>query len=119
MQHTLRRTSGIWDWEKRNKHARVFFALGDETRLLLLAKLATGEYQSIAKLTEGSELTRQAVTKHLRFLEMVGIVRGVTAGREKLFQINTRRVKEVTKYLERVSAEWDSALARFKAFVED
>lgn len=114
----LRRNSGIADWEKRRKHALVFFALGDETRLLLLAKLATGEHQSISALTEGSELTRQAVTKHLRFLEMAGIVRGVRAGREKLFQINTRRVKEAKKYLERVSAEWDSALARLQAFVE-
>ena len=118
MQHTLRRSSGIANWEKRRKHALVFFALGDETRLLLLAKLATGEHQSISELTEGSELSRQAVTKHLRWLQMAGIVRGVKAGRENLFQINPRQVKEVKKYLERVSAEWDSALARLQAFVE-
>ena len=46
--------------------AEVFAALGDQTRLLLVAKLAAGQPQSIAQLTAGSRLTRQAITKHLR-----------------------------------------------------
>ena len=54
--------------------ASVFAALGDETRLGLLAKLTNGEPLSIARLTEGTKLTRQAVTKHLRVLEDVGVV---------------------------------------------
>lgn len=113
-----RRNSGLADREKRHKHAVLFAALGDATRLLLLAKLATGGHQSIAELTEGVELTRQAVTKHLRVLEMTGFVRGLPAGRQNLFRINPRRVKELQNYLARVSAEWDSALARLQAYVE-
>jgi hypothetical protein len=54
--------------------ARVFAALGDQTRLLLVTKLADGQPYSIAQLTEGSRLTRQAVTKHPRVLERVGRV---------------------------------------------
>lgn len=118
MQHTLRRNSGLTDWEKRHKHALLFAALGHEIRLLLLAKLANGELLSISELTEDSELTRQAVSKHLRVLEITGFVRGLRAGRQKIFQVNPRRVKELKKYLERVSAEWDEALAGLEAYVE-
>ena len=118
MRHTLR-NNRIKDWEKRHKHALVFAALGDETRLLLIAKLASGEQRSISELTEDSKLTRQAVRKHLRVLEMAGIVRGLRAGRENLFRINPRPVKQLKNYLELVSEEWDQSLKRLKAFVED
>ena len=60
MRKTLRRTT------TQPSYARVFAALGDETRLTLVAKLSTGQPNSISQLTEGSRLTRQAITKHLR-----------------------------------------------------
>lgn len=96
----------------------MFAALGDETRLALVAKLCTGESQSISELTEGSALTRQAVTKHLRVLERVGLVRCAQAGRERRFAFNPGPVGELKEYLEFVSAKWDEALGRLKAFVE-
>lgn len=98
--------------------ALVFAALGDETRLALVGKLCGGESRSISELAEGSKLTRQAVTKHLRVLERVGIVRCVQAGRERLFEFNPGPVEEMKEYLEFVSATWDEALGRLKAFVE-
>jgi DNA-binding transcriptional ArsR family regulator len=99
--------------------AAVFAALGDETRLSLLAKLCTGQQYSIAELTEGTKLTRQAVTKHLRVLERVRIVHGTRAGRESLFAFDPRPVIELKEYLELVSKQWDGALARLKKFVEN
>ena len=57
---------------RRLAHAPVFAALGDATRLALLAKLCGGQPRSISQLTEGSRLTRQAITKHLRVLESAG-----------------------------------------------
>src|SRR6202522_585995 len=98
--------------------AAVFAALGDETRLSLLAKLCDGHRYSIAELTEGTKLTRQAVTKHLRVLERVRIVNGTREGRESLFQFDPQPVIEMKEYLERVSKQWDSALVRLKSFVE-
>jgi DNA-binding transcriptional ArsR family regulator len=98
--------------------ALVFAALGDETRLLLVAKLSQGRPHSIAQLTVGSRLTRQAITKHLRVLEEAGIVHSVRAGRESLFEFNPEPMDELRGYLDRVSAEWDQALGRLKAFVE-
>jgi DNA-binding transcriptional ArsR family regulator len=92
--------------------------LGDETRLLLVAKLSQGRPFSISQLTRGSKLTRQAITKHLRVLEGAGIVRNVRTGRESLFEFDPEPIDEMRAYLERVSADWDQALFRLKAFVE-
>ena len=78
---------------RRHAPAPVFAALGDETRLGLVAKLCGGEPRSISQLTAGSRLTRQAITKHLRVLESAGIVRCVRAGRESLFEFNPEPMK--------------------------
>jgi DNA-binding transcriptional ArsR family regulator len=99
--------------------ASVFAALGDETRLGLLAKLTNGEPLSIARLTAGTKLTRQAVTKHLRVLEDVGVVFSVKAGRESRFALDPRPIVSAQEYLEHVSRQWDTALARLKALVEE
>lgn len=99
--------------------ALIFAALGDATRLALMSKLCRGETRSISQLTEGSRLTRQAITKHLRVLEGAGIVHGVRAGRQSHFQFDPEPIAEVREYLHLVSEQWDQALARLRAFVED
>lgn len=99
--------------------ASIFAALGDETRLSVLAKLAGGEPRSITELTEGTKLTRQAVTKHLKVLEDVGVVRAAKVGRESQFALEPKAIDDARAYLERVSRQWDDALARLKSFVED
>jgi len=103
---------------RRRQQAVAFAALGDETRLALLATLAAGEPRSIAQLTGGTRLTRQAVSKHLRVLEGAGMVRSVRAGRQALFGFEPACVNELQEYLQRLSAQWDQALARLKALVE-
>jgi DNA-binding transcriptional ArsR family regulator len=104
---------------QRRAQAAVFAALGDETRLALVARLYGGQRRSIAELTEGSKLTRQAITKHLRVLERARIVHGVREGRESLFEFNPQPIVELKEYLEAVSVQWDEALSRLKAFVEE
>ena len=100
-------------------HALVFAALGDQTRLSLVARLSEGQPYSISELTSGSRLTRQAITKHLRVLESAGLVRHVRAGRESRFEFDPRPIHNLREYLDDVSAQWDQALARLKSFVED
>ncbi len=99
-------------------HAPIFAALGDETRLSLVAKLSRGQPCSIARLTRGSRLTRQAITKHLRVLERAGIVHSLRVGRESLFEFDPERMLKIGEYLDLVSAQWDQALSRLKKFVE-
>jgi DNA-binding transcriptional ArsR family regulator len=112
--------SGRSPWvQQRRASAPMFAALGDGTRLWLLAKLSGGERFSISQLTEGSKLSRQAITKHLRVLERVHVVHSIRSGRENLFQFNPAPITEMKQYLNEVSAQWDEALARLKSFVED
>jgi DNA-binding transcriptional ArsR family regulator len=99
--------------------ATVFAALGDATRLSVLAKLSGGRRQSISRLTAGTRMSRQAVTKHLRVLADAGVVRSVRVGRESLFELQAQPIEEVRDYLNEVSLQWDDALARLKAHVEN
>ena len=103
---------------KRRAHAPVFAALGDETRLSLVAKLSGGQPRSISQLTHGSGLTRQAITKHLRVLENAAIVHSTHRGRESLFEFDPQPIEEIKEYLDLVFEQWDKALSRLKSFVE-
>ena len=98
--------------------ASVFAALGDATRLELVARLNDGQPRCIAQLTEGLDLTRQGVTKHLHVLERAGIVTSNTVGRESQYVYVPGAVKQATSYLETVSRQWDGALSRLKRLVE-
>jgi DNA-binding transcriptional ArsR family regulator len=99
--------------------ATVFAALGDETRLSVLNRLCNGVPQSISRLTAGTNLSRQAVTKHLRVLANAGMVRSVRVGRESLFELEPQPIEELRDYLDQVSKQWDDALARLKSHVEE
>ena len=96
----------------------MFFALGDETRLGLVSRLSDGGPMSIARLTAGFDITRQAITKHLRVMEEAGLVRSTQQGRESIWQLEQRRLAEARHYLQLISAQWDETLGRLKRFVE-
>jgi DNA-binding transcriptional ArsR family regulator len=96
----------------------IFAALGDRTRLSLLTRLSDGQTHSIAKLSVGTQLTRQAVTKHLRVLEDAGLVRSSRVGRESQFAFRPESLIEAKSYLDGVSRQWDDALSRLRVFVE-
>jgi DNA-binding transcriptional ArsR family regulator len=97
----------------------VFHALGDETRLALVARLCARGPLSIARLTDGSDVTRQAITKHLGVLAGAGLVHDVRRGRERIWELDTDRLDEARDYLERIPKRWDAALVRLKKFVEE
>ena len=98
--------------------ATLFGALGDETRLRLLARLSSGGPASIARLSERAHVTRQAITKHLEILAEAGLVRDDWRGRERVWRLEQRRLAEARAYLDFVSRQWDDALDRLKRFVE-
>lgn len=98
--------------------ASVFAALGDDTRLHLVARLSSGGPQSIVRLTDGVDVSRQAVTKHLEALANAGLVRSTKDGRERIWQLETRRLADAQRYLDQISSQWDQAIDRLRAFVE-
>ena len=98
--------------------ASIFAALGDPTRLRLVARLCEEGPLSIARLTEGADVTRQAVTKHVRAREDAGLVRASHVGRDRVWELRAARLEEVKRYLEAISTQWDGALRRLRALVE-
>lgn len=99
--------------------ASVFFALGDKTRLQLVAVLCAGGAFSIAQLTANTDLTRQAVTRHLQVLADAGLVADIKLGRERLWQFDPAQVEEARRSLEVIGRQWESSLGRLKLLVEE
>jgi DNA-binding transcriptional ArsR family regulator len=99
--------------------APMFAALGDENRLRIVARLCHDGPLSIARLTDGADVTRQAITKHLRVMESAGLVHVTRCGRETVWELDSKRLDQVRRHLDQISHDWDRALERLKHFVED
>lgn len=98
--------------------ASLFAALGDVARLRIVARLCDEGPLSITRLTAGSAITRQAITKHLQAMEHAGLVRSARHGRESVWQIEQQRLADAQRYLETISRQWDEALERLRQLVE-
>ncbi|MGI8690188.1 MAG: ArsR/SmtB family transcription factor [Thermomicrobiales bacterium] len=103
----------------RGDAAPLFAALGDETRLALVERLGASGPQSITRLTTGSAVTRQAITKHLHILADAGLVHDSRRGRERIWALDTDRLDEARRWLDQIAQEWDDALERLRLFVEE
>lgn len=99
--------------------AKVFAALGDPVRLSLVNKLNDSHLHSISNLTQGTKITRQAVTRHLTVLEGIGLVTKVKEGRETLYVLDPKPLKTMKEYLEIIAAQWDEKLNDLKTYLED
>jgi DNA-binding transcriptional ArsR family regulator len=97
----------------------VFAALGDATRLSLLGRLSVEGPLSITRLSEGTGVTRQAITRHLYALGDAGLVRHARRGRERVWELDLKRLEKAKRCLDQIAAQWDEAADRLKAFVED
>jgi DNA-binding transcriptional ArsR family regulator len=97
----------------------VFAALGDATRLSLLGRLSADGPLSITRLSDGTGVTRQAITRHLYALGDAGLVRNARRGRERVWELDVKRLEKAKRYLDQIAAQWDAAADRLKAFVED
>lgn len=98
--------------------ARVFAALGDETRLRLVTRLSEEGPQSIVRLRDGSAISRQAVAQHLKVLEAAGLARSARAGREQIWEVQANGLSHVQRYLALISDQWDAAAKRLQDYVE-
>jgi Predicted transcriptional regulators len=101
------------------RSAPIFAALGDATRLHVVSRLSNEGPLSITQLTEGSEVTRQAVTKHLSVLSTAGLVYDFRQGRERVWELKTRQLEQARRALDSISKQWDAALERLRVMVEE
>jgi DNA-binding transcriptional ArsR family regulator len=98
--------------------APVFAALGDPMRLQIIARLCGDGPLSTVQLREGAAISRQGITKHLQALERAGLVRSGRLGRERVWELEAKRLAEIRRHLEQISSQWDEALARLRMLVE-
>lgn len=102
-----------------DSHARLgadpFEALGDPNRRRILSLLAQGE-QSVGRLAAEFEISRPAVSRHLRLLREAGLVNEERHGRRRVYRLEERGAQAVRDYLEQV---WGDALARFRLTAEN
>jgi DNA-binding transcriptional ArsR family regulator len=98
--------------------APVFAALGDETRLRLVARLSRDGPLSITHLSADAPVTRQAITKHLHVLADAGLVTSCRHGREQIWELDAKPLRKAQRDLDIISRQWDQALGRLKALVE-
>lgn len=99
--------------------APVFAALGEPTRIALVARLCTEGPLSIARLSDGTGVTRQAITKHLHTLAEAGLVHDTRSGRERIWELETKRLERARRCLDQISNQWDAAIARLRTFIEE
>jgi DNA-binding transcriptional ArsR family regulator len=99
--------------------APVFAALGDATRLRLVARLCGDGPLSIARLSDGTGVTRQAITKHLHALAAAGVARHTRSGRERIWELEPKRLDNARRCLDQIADQWDAAIGRLRAFVEE
>ncbi|HEX2734811.1 MAG TPA: metalloregulator ArsR/SmtB family transcription factor [Polyangiaceae bacterium] len=99
--------------------AKIFFALGDVTRLSVLRNISSKGALSASALAVGSHVSRQAIAKHLRVLERARLVGHEKRGREVLYALRPERFDDVRAFLDAVSARWDRALERLRSSLEE
>ena len=101
------------------KTAPLFAALGDPVRLGMVSRLCKEGPLTTIRLKEETNVSRQAVTKHLRLLEVAGLVRSQRAGKERLWRMENKRLTHLRHQLDLISRQWDATLERLRSFVEE
>ena len=95
----------------------VFRAIADPTRRSIMTMLSSGE-RSLNEISSEYEMTRPAVTKHLKILEQGGLIRVRSRGRERLHALQPEGLKTVSDWLSFFDQFWDEKLANLKQAVE-
>jgi DNA-binding transcriptional ArsR family regulator len=96
----------------------LWSAVGDPTRRRMLDLLLAQGGGTATSLSGQLTVTRQAVAKHLVVLDRVGLVHGVTAGREKHYHVDSAQLARAVAQLADVGATWDRRLRRIKEIAE-
>ena len=99
---------------------RVFRALADPTRRLLLDRLFERDGRTLTELESELEMTRFGVMKHLRVLEDAGLVATRKRGREKLHFLNPVPIRLIhDRWIDKYTERRVSALADLKNELEE
>jgi DNA-binding transcriptional ArsR family regulator len=99
------------------RNDRIFAALADPTRRELLERLRLGD-QPVYELAEAFNVTRPAISQHLRVLREAGLVRETRSGRERRYRLHGTGLHEVAVWIARYEQFWDESLGRLGAVLD-
>jgi DNA-binding transcriptional ArsR family regulator len=100
-----------------NKVNNIFSALADENRRRIMVMLSQ-ESKSVNAIAEKFNISRPAISKHLRILERSKLVTQKKEGRERYYSFNPKPMKAVFDWLKFYDKFWDAKLNSLKLFVE-
>jgi predicted transcriptional regulator len=101
-----------------DEHAqRIFLALADPTRRLLLQQLCEEGSETAAGFATRLPITRQAIIKHLVTLEQAGLVTARETGRERRYMPRPEGLQAVTTWVETIEIQWDQRLAALRSYL--
>jgi DNA-binding transcriptional ArsR family regulator len=95
-------------------YERAIAALADPTRRQVLERLRRGS-QPVGVLAQGLEVSRPAVSQHLKVLEGAGLVSVQRQGTRRIYRVEIGGLRELRRYLDEF---WDDVLAAFQAEAE-
>lgn len=95
----------------------VFRALGDPTRRALVSTLAEGE-RTTGALAEPFDLSRPAISKHLKVLGEAGLVRRRRSGRHQVYALNAEHLRPAVSWLLQYREFWEGSLSALKDHLE-
>jgi len=95
----------------------IFGALADSTRRAIVVRLAQGE-ATVGELAEPFDVSRPAISKHLRVLERAGLVRRTPEGRMSRCELDAGPMQDAADWVERYREFWEQQLDRLKRYVE-
>jgi DNA-binding transcriptional ArsR family regulator len=97
--------------------ADVFHAVADPTRRAILDRLR-GRAVAVAELAAGFDMTRPAVSKHLRVLRQANLVREERDGRQRVYRLDPAPLRDVSQWVESYRTFWSANLASLKRHLE-
>jgi len=95
----------------------VYKALADQTRRTILSTLIPGDL-SVNAIAEQFDMSRPAVSKHLRLLREADLVRETRRGKNRLYRLNTEPLREVDHWLSEYRTMWEVSLQNLKRYLE-
>lgn len=93
-------------------------ALADPTRRAILAQLSLGE-RTVTELAEPFEITKPAITKHLKVLEKAGLIERSRDAQKRPCRLQATPLKEVSTWVEQYRQAWEESLERLDGYLKE
>lgn len=99
--------------------AELFHALGDPTRLEIVQRLSTGASHTISTVSQGLEMSRQGIRKHLQVLAEAKIIRLEPKGRDTQVALEKQALEQAKAFIAELELQWDKRLESLRHFVDE